>query len=274
MDSRACYTRVLTLPPLKNRELKKALLWEAEKNLPFRIEDAVISSMSLDTEPTRGRPAYSYLLAAVLKETADRYAGLAQKAGFNPVSLEIPLTAWLRSLSACPANEKPGAKDYRLFIDCGYSSTLLLLTAGRSYCFHRILRHGIKNFCRIAGPGTEAGMGAALRLVFNRGNLSEKNLLDEAARLARGISASLAYWSDLSMEGPLSPVSLELSGGGMLIPGLPSYLQQELGLKARFYDFYRDLNYNQKGSGPGPVFEHRDVLYSAAHGLVLRGWLK
>ena len=273
MDSQSCYLRTTILPDLKNRELKKALFWEAKKNFPFDTDEAVISYIPIDRDPVHSKSVRKYLLAAALKETADSYTRLAVKAGFNPVSLEIPLTAFLRTISSFPRAPEPSdltAEGYRLFADCGYSTTHLLLIKNGQLCFYRVLHLGIKNFCRFTEPGQNGNIKAALRLVYSKLDLEKKGLLPVAGKLARDISESLEYWSDLLKTGPIVPVSMEVSGGGILIPGLAAYLWQELGFKPTFISPFQNIN----PGNPGNNCSHHSAFFTAACGLTLRGWRK
>lgn len=274
MDNRTCYTRTVSLPPLKTRDLKAAVLWEAGNLFSFEIEEAVVSWMWIGTESNRGRRIDRYLIAAARKETADFYTGLVQKAGFNPVSLEMPLTALLRSINFRQPLSNTETGKHALFIDCGCNSTLLMLASVGRYCFHRVLNLGAGHFYRAIASDRKGDLKAALRLVYSRGTLAEKGLLAEASRLARGISETLAYWSDLSQNEPVNPAVLDVSGGGILIPGLTAYLHQELGLKSRLYNPVHDLAPARNEQLTGSKNGYQDTIFSAAHGLALRGWLK
>ncbi len=270
MDSRACYMRMLTLPPLKKGELKQAIFWEARKHLPFNPEDAVISYMPVDPGPDG---VQKYLLAATLKETANQYTSLALQAGFKPLSLEPPATAWLRSIAGHPLLEESKAADCRLYLDCGYSATTLLMTVNGSYGYHRFLHPGIYHFCRAAGTEGKSDLSEALRLVYDRRGLSEKGLLAEAEKLLHGVVESLAYWSDLNREASLKPAAMALSGGGLLIPGLASYLQQNLDLALSFFDPFRANGAQPLEKKSGRRGE-LTPLFATAHGLAIRGWLR
>lgn len=274
MDSRACYTRAISLPPLRTRELKEAVRWEVRKNFPFEIDNAVVSWAVLGNGSGPEQPGRRYLIASVQKTTADFYTAVAQKAGFKPVSLEIPLTALLRSVKLRPKGPDPDASKYQLLVDCGFSSTLVLLTVKGTYCFHRVLNLGAGHFYRAATGGKKGDLKAALRLVHSRASLAEKGLMVEASRLARAISETLAYWSSLSHNDPVNPAVMEVSGGGILIPGLASYLYKELGLKPRLYNPVHLINSVRVENGTGSGNGFRETLYTTAHGLTLRGWLK
>lgn len=273
MDSQSCYLRTAILPDLKSRELNKALFWEVKKNFPFDADEAVMSYMPIDRDPGPGKTVRKYLLAAALKETADSYTGLVVKAGFTPVSLEIPLTAILRTISSfhlVPEEREPASTGYRLLVDCGYSTTQLLLIKNSRLCFYRLLHLGIKSFCRLTEPGQNGNISAALRLVYSKLALDKKGLVPVAAKLARDVSESLDYWSDLIKTGPITPVSIEVCGGGILIPGLAAYLWRELGYKPELFRPFQDID----PGGPEDNCSHHGAFYTAACGLALRGWIR
>jgi len=274
MENRACYMRTITMPQLKKRELKQALFWEAKKHLPFNIDEAVVSYINIALRPGQVPATSNYLLAATPKETANMYTSLAAEAGLIPISLETPSTAWLRSITGIAVNNNHSTQKHRLFVDCGYSTTLLLLTLDNRYCFHRIIHLGIKHFIQAVQVRYGRETQEALRYVYSKGDLAEKGLLTEAGKLAYSINESLGYWSELYRDNPLKPAGLTLSGGGMLIPELALYLQQKLGVKTSLYNPFASINCGHGEDDSGLNNKHENTLFSTAHGLSLRGWLK
>ncbi len=273
LDNKACYLRLITLPAMNKRELKQAVHWEASNCFPLDPDDAVISYMSLDNN-TRGKPEASsrYLLAAALKETANRYTDLALQSGLYPLSLETPATALLRSIASRFNLENTCSENFHFYIDLGYSSTLLLLIRNGGYCFHRTLQQGVKNISKNIAAKTGSDYKTALRLVFEKGLYHEKSLAAEIKYLTRSINDSLAYWSDLNGTAPIAPATLTVSGGGSLIAGLSSFLQQSFGIKPG-----RAVSFQNFFYGPAKKdlkAQEQAALFSVAHGLTLRGWLK
>ncbi len=273
IDSKVCYLRLITLPVMNKRELKQAVHWEACNCFPVDPDKAVISYMSLDSN-TKSKPEATsrYLIAAALKETANRYTDLALQAGLNPLSLEAPSTAFLRSIASRFNLGNNCSEDFHFYIDLGYSSTLLLLIRNGGYCFHRTLQQGIKNISKNIAAKTGSDYKTALRLVFEKGLYHEKNLAAEMENLTRSINDSLAYWSDLNGTTPIAPATLTVSGGGSLIAGLFSHLQQKFGIKPTCDAPFQNFFY-----GPAKKelkTQKQAALFSVAHGLALRGWLK
>lgn len=273
LNSKDCYLRLMTLPAMSKRELKQALYWEASNSFPFDLSEAVISYMSLDqtAKKKKGAPG-RYLLAATLKETANRYTDLALQAGLTPLSLETPSTALLRYIASRFNSEISCTKSYHLYIDLGYSSTRLLLTKNGGYCFHRNLQQGIKSICKSILEKTGSDYKTALRLLFEKAFKHEKSLAAEMENLIRSINDSLAYWSFLNGAAPITPATLTVGGGGSLIVGLTSFLQQNLNIQPARDLTFQDLDCRLlKKQLKTP---EQTALFPVAHGLALRGWLK
>ncbi len=272
MRNRDCYLRLVTLPPMSRHELKKALYWEVKKHFPLEPEEAVISYVPATCDYHTNGPVQKFLLAACREKTADTYTRLAVQAGLNPVSLEAPPTAVLRSIKSMPGSALKDNQAFNLFIDCGFNTTSLLLTQNGSLLFHRMLYYGVKSFLRTGDKSSKNDLKSALHDLYKKGSLSDKGIIETAVKLKRVVTESLQYWSEQDKANLLSPVSFKVGGGGMLIPGLVSFLEQELGLKAEIYNPISATGGDRVNS-TGLSYQH-GILFHAAHGLALRGWLK
>lgn len=272
LDSRACYMRTVAMPDMKKNELRQAMRWEAKKHFPLAADEAVISFQQTGCSPRDSGTAREYLLAAAPRDRVEQYTQLALEAGFVLLALEVAPTALLRSVTGSGENYFTDQASHRLVIDCGNSTTELLLLDRNGYCFHRRLNIGITTFCRAAMAANEGDREAALRRTFSRADLSEKGLSHIASRLARGISESLDYWAEQDGHGKITLSAIEAGGGGIFIPGLASYLQHQLRQK---FVIYNPLFKISPVSEPQTAASgQRGALFAVAHGLALRGWIQ
>ena len=278
LNNQVSYMRTVIMPPLRKNQLIKAMQREAEKHFPLNIEKAVVSFVSTGPGKTHnGQPVREYLLAAVEKKVSDDYCNLLAEAGFIPESIETSPPAMLRSLEHSIPNKHPQtstqSEQIRLIIDIGYHSTTLIQISDHHYRFHRILDIGLDHFVQalLVAQNSEKP-GPAKREIFSKGSLEEKGLLEPARKLARLIAQSLDYWFEKEGLTEADYPALEVSGGGIFIPGLPAYLQKELALNLILHNSLRTINgtlnpktrlRNQEGS-----------FFTFAHGLALRGWIK
>ncbi|MFO7952355.1 MAG: pilus assembly protein PilM [Bacillota bacterium] len=275
LNSRACYMRKVKMPGIAPKELSGAMELEAENSFPPGIEQLVTgyctTSFSRQNDDKSSCP--DYLLAAVEKEVSDTYSRLFLGAGFYPAAIETAPVALLRSLHYDSLLHKPPHNNRRLLLDCGYSSTTLLLISGSSYRFHRSLNLGIEDFLKALKDKMPSDKGARInpeKLLFEKRSMKDKGISVPAGKMAKSINQSLDYIFEIEAikESELPP--LEVCGGGIFIPDLPSYLQDKLNLKLLLYDPLKTLK--QSSTGLEKLKGHEGAFFHLAHGLALRGW--
>lgn len=276
LSGRDCYMKALVMPPMKPKELIKALHLEAEKIFPLKADEAVINYCDNGAANHNGREAREVLLVATTKNKADYYTSLALEAGFDPVSLETEPLSLLRSLyHRSPRSAKVNKP--RLLLEIGSVTSKLLLLERGYYRYHRVLSAGIKSICRPltthpARSRLENTINTAGRQVTGKNVETRKRPVENAAfQLVRSIEETLEYWAVQGDQDRLNLTSMELCGGGVFIPGLASYLQENLNLKIILHDPLRQL---AGKPGPGQGADHSGLVYATAHGLALGGWLR
>lgn len=91
--SNKVFTHIFTFPgSLKDEEIKKALAFEAEKIIPFAIDDVYWDFTVLE-EKIGKKEEKSVLFSAVIKETADSYTELIKSLDLSPVIFGINVEA-------------------------------------------------------------------------------------------------------------------------------------------------------------------------------------
>ncbi len=275
LGPQAFYLRRVRLPEMKAKEISKAMFWEVEKHFPLPAADAVFAFCPVDSFTAEKKQASEYLLAAVAKETADKYTAAAAKAGFFSASLDIQPLALFRSLKVCNTGQEswlPEKKPLRVILDTGFKQSIILIIGGNQFLYYRSIKTGIDHYCRALLQGGETNYRSAYRKLFEKSPLEGKNLLGAADKFASKIGQSLAYWADHSdyPEGAL--YSMEFCGGGAFVPGLASHIERTLTLKRFLYNPLSTVTGSSLNKQPDTYRE--ETLFPAAYGLALRGWLK
>lgn len=279
LGPQAFYLRKVKLPLMKEKEIRKALFYEAEKHFPIPAKEAVFDFCPAGELCDNGK-ARAYLLACVAKNTADAYTSTAKKAGFFSASLEILPLALCRSMqnslplqiSKRPANQAVSLTAPQVLLDIGFSNSTILIMRGKEYLYYRSIKSGIDYFCTALLAEKNLDYRTAYRQVFESSPLEKRGLLKAAEQYASKVAQSLAYWSDRA-ENPASTLySLQFCGGGAFIPGLASHIEKTLALKRYLYNPLAPLT----GSKPKtqPEVYRQEALFPAAQGLALRGWIK
>jgi Tfp pilus assembly PilM family ATPase len=105
LPDEATVSRQITLPPMPNRDLVKAMHFAAEKHIPFSIDRARWSWDVIE----RNRNGVTVYLVAAWRDVVDRYAEVARGAGLVPEVLEPRAVAVARALD----------QDQALVLDAG-----------------------------------------------------------------------------------------------------------------------------------------------------------
>jgi type IV pilus assembly protein PilM len=107
LPDEATVSRQITLPPITRRDLPRAMLFAAERHIPFPVDRArwgwdVIA---------QGRDGITVYLVATWRDVVERYAEMARSAGLEPEVLEPRAVSVARALD----------QDQALVLDAGVS---------------------------------------------------------------------------------------------------------------------------------------------------------
>lgn len=121
LPDEATVSRQITLPPMARRDLPRAMLFAAERHLPFPIDRARWAWDVVAQAPDR----ITVYLVATWRDVVDRYAEMARLAGLEPEVLEP------RALSVARALDQ----DQALVLDAGASRLHATLVVGGQPAF-------------------------------------------------------------------------------------------------------------------------------------------
>ncbi len=270
------YLRRLKMPPMKHSELKSAMHLAVEKYFPLPGEEIVFDYCFAGNNQHNSNNELDYYLAAAPLDCAFSYTAAANGADFQTAALEIEPFSLLRFLNfnRLTNMSTSNGNKLELLANIGAAGTTFLITGNGCLHYYRYFKTGFIDFLRAAAEKTGI-MGCRVeKILFSNASLAERGLLAPAEELASQILQSFAYWSDQSdlfnsrdSELPL----LWLSGGGAVIPGISSYLENMTTLPTRILDSCSGITC-RNGELSARV-KKRNCLFSTALGLAFRGWL-
>lgn len=103
VQGRIALVRTFLLPPMPDNELKNAIRWEAERQLPLRIDEAVMDAQVVRHVTEDGQRRLEILMAAVPEREALAYYQVAHDAGLDVAALEVSSLALARALAGADA---------------------------------------------------------------------------------------------------------------------------------------------------------------------------
>lgn len=225
--------RTTVLPFKSERKIKEVVRFEAERYLPFAVEEAVVDFYIIGP----GKDGMRIMLVTVRKEFIEKHLSLLRELGTEPEIIDLDSMALLNLLG-----EEKGTF---ALVDIGCCTTSISIVSG--------------------------GVPQVLRSIpIGGNNLTEALSKDTIMSIADEISYTI---SAFSLQKAGSKVQkIVLSGGGAKLENFPEFLKGKLGLDVVNVDSLRDVHCNPDLFRKTGVDE-KDIRGSgdAAVGLALRG---
>lgn len=259
------FSRVIEMPPLNEEEMASAIKWEGEQYIPMPLSEVKIDFAILTPEEKIGKDKIEVLLVAAPIGLIQKYRSVTEAAGLDLVSLEPEIIAVSRSL-------------------VGKSPTpTLLINFGAATTDLSIVRNGFLGFTRSIGTGGEALARAVAREMgfelsqaeeYKRTYGLEEDKLEgkilQAIKpifdtVVEEIKRALLFDQGKHAEEPIKVISL--CGGTAKLPGLITYLTQNLGIETQIGNPWTNV---EKDIKIYPQIEEEGPVYAVAVGLAMK----
>ena len=278
------FLRVIQLPRAKEEEIRDAIRWEVEANIPMRLDEVYFDWQILPPLYDKIKH-FDILVSAAPRDLVDSYIKLFADAGLKPISFEMESLATARCLIKGGLSEQPV-----LIVDLGRSGTNFIIYAG----------HGIRlaSYSQISGDTITENMSRDLKIDFKQAEKLKKEVgfsaqggfqpeadgpKDQSSGLSlenkKVFEASVPIMTDLKQQikkyldfysGHKSHVhdgkpgisKILLCGGGAKLKGIEEYLSSSLGIPVETGDPF--TNVKRPSSQKGEF-----VKYTTAIGLSL-----
>ncbi len=218
----------ITVPYETEKDIEDNLLAEAEKYVPFEIDEVYIDFYIL-SGPDKEKPGSDIFLVAAKKEIVDQYAGLLESVGLTPAVIDVDAFALGNSFELAFGNvTEPAA-----LVDIGASKTNLNVIINGTPIFARDMAIGGNQLTEAISDTTGLDREESERLKIS--GSKDDSLRQEAAGLIREY---MELWADeikkaIDFYRSGSPVEehpkhLFLSGGSTLFKGIENQFQQRM----------------------------------------------
>jgi type IV pilus assembly protein PilM len=254
----------ISIPSLPKAELKEAVRWEIKDHLPFPVETAQIDFHILNEYVEDNIKKLDLIVVACPKHLVDRTLSIAERAGLQPIHLDVAPFALWNTLSAWDRIKK--------------EETVALIDMGAEKTGIYIFKDGILQFSREVTPAgadiTRAvmeGIGSSgeAQPIYERSEKikqeigipsepSQEGMSDKSAslsklsflvrpvleRLAAEIGRSLDYYRSQFNEERIDRILL--TGGGANLKNIVSYLANELRLPVEHFNPLKKILFDSK----------------------------
>lgn len=238
--------RTVEVPRMPRRELRKAVLWQAQKKIPFPLEDAHVAITYLKSGP--GQPVRAVVSAAI-RRLVDDLLYLLAEAEIKPMAVTLPAFGLGRMLAG-GAYGAPG--ESCCVLDLGAERCLFAVYRGGQLEFYREIDLGVSDveeslaqdlqLGRMLNPNESAGAGL---LLFEKGFVvspdaeaaaqdTARKIREATEKLLLEIQNTLEYFS--AQSGGVRINRFLLLGGGSQIPGIERHLSDFLEAPVERFD--------------------------------------
>jgi type IV pilus assembly protein PilM len=235
------FNAIINLPPMSQSELEKAVKYQAEQNIPVKIEDVKYDYQVIKEDPQSKE--LTIMIIAATKTKVSQLLELLSLANLNVLALETSTVAMARSLSV---PEAPLA----LILDIGSTTTEIA-----------VIENGVINQTRsfpLAGYAITQAISRQLGLEITqaeqfkqRFGLSQDKLEGQVYKATEPIIRDILDEANRSSkfyeEKNNNKVQrVILTGGSSRIPLLPEYIRSYTGMEIMFGNPWTNVSYSSK----------------------------
>ena len=297
-------TRIISLPRMSLKELDEAIKWEAERYIPFPIDEVVLDYDALDNPddiPADGQ--MEVMIAAAQQEVIARHVEVIKLAGLEPVVIDVKPFAAIRALKGSLLGEHLSkttlsGRSYTeggeigVILEIGASNSTIALVRGERVLMNRTLNVSGDDFTIAIQKafGLDFQTAEDVKLQYATATIpteDEEELLDfdvnrERFSPAKIFDAIRSPLVDLTTEirrslefyrvqaGDFSPDRMYLSGGGAKLRGLADAIGDTLGFRVELGDPWLSVLYDE-GSFDSAYLRGIAPELAVPIGLALRG---
>lgn len=246
VSGQSVVVRYVSMPRMSENELRQAIRIEADRYVPFELDEVKLDCQSLTRRPHKGADAdpndkeqMAVLLVACRIQTLDEQVKQVLSQGLSPQAVDVDVFALANAWELCglPEEAAEGEQEKGVaLIDVGHVRTSINVLCGGETCFSREIG--------IGGHDMTQAVARRLGIELHEAENLKRSPGEQEAELQRAIAPVL---EDLTSEITLSLDFVEhheglrveeilLSGGGILAPGAITYIEQATARTARAWN--------------------------------------
>ncbi|MDL2345735.1 type IV pilus assembly protein PilM [Deinococcus sp. MIMF12] len=304
VPNQSAVTRNIMVPRMERKDLDEAIKWEAERYIPYPIDEVNLDYDLLDDPsqiPEDGQ--MEAVVAAAPSEAVARQAEVLRLAGLEPVVVDLKSFATLRALRGNLLGEHLNratlaGKNYTehsevaLVLEIGASSSVISLVRGDRILMARNIAVAADDFTTALQKAFDLDFGAAEEIKLGYAMAStpteaEEDLLNfDLAReqysparifeVVRPVLADLVTEVRRSLEfyrvqsGDVVIDRTFVAGGGAKLRGLEGAISDALGFRVEVANPWLTVDTSAAGADPGYLQQHA-AEFTVPLGLALRG---
>ena len=252
VSGKSVIVRYLTMIQMGPEDLQNAIKFEADKYIPFDVDEVVLDCQKLEDPPEIGRPGnlneneMRVLLVAVKRALVDDHVGLIQGIGLTPDVIDVDTFALGNAFGLRSRLSPTVERDDRAvaLVDIGANKTNVNILQGTTSYFTREIYLGGDDFTSAISKRFSVEAHQAELMKRDSGDNAEEvrqAVMPVIEDLANEVHLSFDYFEnqfDREVE------EVFLSGGGSRLPHVEEALEKIFEKRARNWDPTENLKIN------------------------------
>jgi type IV pilus assembly protein PilM len=281
VSGQAVIIRTIQFPSMSAKELKEVVLHEAERYIPFPIEDVNIDFQTLETIEDEGISKVEVLLVAAQKQFINSYVETFIISGLKLIGIDVASFAVARALTSSETMSSLGNGEPVVLVLIRGETTDINVFQNGIPKFSRSIPIGSTTFIETIASNLNISLEEAIQ-VFDKVEVplagqggSDDPLVEMASNeirttlreLTTEIQRSLEYYQSQGSEGVQQ---LILSGRGAKMRNLDKHLSMNLGLDVEISNPISYIQFDEQKYSAEYLIDNAPVFVTAI-GLAKRG---
>ncbi|HEV8339445.1 MAG TPA: type IV pilus assembly protein PilM [bacterium] len=269
--------REVRVPPMTAQELTAAVRYEAERYLPYNVQDVHMDYQVMGESSEDGRKMLDVVVVATRRDVVQRIVETVEAAKLEPAIMDVESFALFRSLVGDGAETRT-----LVFIDLGAEASDIVITEGQRLRLTRNIPIGGNTLVHALEETLSVDAGAAKAMLEERGEILDENVIPDDLTVQRihdtiapqigdlvtEIRRSLDYYQTRARSAVVNQIIL--TGGLARLRNIGRVLAAELGVPAEVGNPFSRLEVSS-AAFPPDVLAVQGPSMSVAVGLALRG---
>lgn len=263
------FLRIISIPQMEEAEIKEAVKWEMEANIPLPLEQVYYDWQIIPSDFLSEKNKINLLVVAIAKSVVDQTIEILEESGLDPVGLDIESISQTRSLL-----DEEKENETVLIVDIGDRRTSFSITKSSIPCFTSSIPLCGQSLTESISKGMNISFEEAEKVKFSYGIGSDfkndvifKSVKPVLENFIQEIEQSIDFYIT-GLKYSQSVDKVIICGGGANTKGIVPYLSKKLGRKIEFGNPW----INMKIGKTLPVIDKsQSVQFSTAIGLALKG---
>lgn len=228
--------RHVKFPLMEANELREALKWEAERYIPYPVDDAALDFEIISRDVATSE--MEVMLVAAQKKLIETHIEAVKGSGLQPTAIDVQPFALLRALGLLKNEEKKTL----VIIDLGAGTTDLLIYKDGSPRFTRIIPIAGNRLTQAVADAFSCSLEEAEKLkqtyadalsVNAEGDQKKVNdaIMSVLEEMVMEIRRSIDYYRLQQREAEIDQIII--AGGGARLTNCEDYLTRELGIRVK-----------------------------------------